>query len=224
MGKPNEGDKGEINIQNKNKTPIQMRLSQVQAMAEQKRSSASAIGVIGGLAFEVNPATPSPPPGRRIVMGHIGGYPFLRFRIRRPPPNVWPDNYLLDNLENIREEINTSPILRATLGGRHFIAYISGILNFKGKLTGGDRVIKFDQLQKLAGNGMRILPTNKILSEQWMRTLFTNLRKRCEEERKKERTFGDHSEIEYIYANRIEICIEANTGTQIRTWGKEELI
>ena len=117
-------------------------------MAEQKRSSASAKGVIGELAFEVNPATPSPPPGRRIVMGYIGGYPFLRFRIRRPPPNVWPDIYLLDNLENIREEINTSPILRATLGGRHFIAYISGILNFKGKLTGGDRVTKFDQLQK----------------------------------------------------------------------------
>ena len=168
--------------------------------------------------------TPPPPPERRIVRKAIGSYPFLCFKIRRPPPNVWPDIYLLDNLENIREEINTSPILRATLGGRHFIAYISGILNFKGKLTGGDRVIKFDQLQKLAGNAMRILPTNKILSEQWMRTLFTDLRKRCEEERKKERTFGDHSEIEYICANRIEICIEANTGTQIRTWGKEELI
>ena len=55
MGKPNEGDKGEINIQNKNKTPIQMSLSQVQAMAEQNRSSAAATGVVGGLASEVNP-------------------------------------------------------------------------------------------------------------------------------------------------------------------------
>ena len=223
MGKPNEGDKGEINIQNKNKTPIQMSLSQVQAMAEQNRSSAAATGVVGGLASEVNPPTPSPPPERRIVRGHIGGYPFLCFKIRRPPLSGWPDIYLHDNLENIREEINTSPILRATLGGRHFIAYISCNLNFKGKITGSDKVIKFDKVEKIAGNAMRILPTNKILSERWMRTLVTDLRKRCEIT--KLETFKENFDMEYIYANRIEICIEANEGKIMRrTWGKEELI
>ena len=147
-------------------------------MAEQKRSSASSKGEIGELAFEVNPATPSPPPGRRIVMGYIGGYPFLRFRIRRPPPNVWPDIYLLDNLENIREEINTSPILRATLGGRHFIAYIRCNVNFKGKITESNKVIKFDKVEKITSNAMRILPLNKIMSERWMQTLVTDLGKR----------------------------------------------
>ena len=221
MGKLNEGDKGEINIQNKIKTPIQMSLSQ-DAMAEQNRSSA-ATGVVGGLASEVNPPTPPPPPERRIVRKHIGGYPFLCFKIRRPPLSGWPDIYLHDNLENIREEINTSPILRATLGGRHFRAYIRCNVNFKGKITESNKVVKFIKVEKITTNAIRILPLNKIMSERWMRTLVTDLRKRFEIT--KLETFKEDFDMEYIYANRIEICIEANEGKIMRrTWGKEELI
>ena len=194
-----------------------MRLSQVQAMAEQSRSSPAA-GVVGGLASEVNLPSPSPPPERRIVRKAIGSYPFLCFKIRRPPPNVWPDNYLLDNLENIREEINTSPILRATLGGRHFKAYIRCNVNFiERRYTGSIKV------EKITSDIIRILPGNKIMSERWMQTLVTDLGKRFEIT-KLEITKEDF-DMEYIYANRIEICIEANEGKIIRrTWGKEELI
>ena len=223
MGKPNEGDKGEINIQNKIKTPIQMSLSQVQAMAEQNRSSAAATGVVGELASEVNPPTPSPPPERRIVRGHIGGYPFLCFKIRRPPLSGWPDIYLHDNLENIREEINTSPILRATLGGRHFRAYIRCNVNFKRKITESNKVVKIIKVEKITTNAIRILPLNNIMSERGLQTLVTDLGKRFEIT-KFEITKEDF-DMEYIYANRIEICVEANEGNIMRrTWGKEKLI
>ena len=181
-----------------------MRLSQVQAMAEQSRSSPAA-GVVGGLASEVNLPSPSPPPERRIVRKAIGSYPFLCFKIRRPPPNVWPDNYLLDNLENIREEINTSPILRATLGGRHFKAYIRCNVNFiERKYTGSIKV------EKITTDIIRILPMNKIMSERWMQTLVTDLGKRFDIT-KYENT-NDWPEKEYIYTNGIEIRVEANEG------------
>ena len=61
------------------------------------------------------------------------------------------------------------------------------------------------------------------MSERGLQTLVTDLGKRFEIT-KFEITKEDF-DMEYIYANRIEICVEANEGKIMRrTWGKEKLI
>ena len=67
----------------------------------------------------------------RMVVKHISRFPFLCFKIKRPPLAVYPEVYLHENLEGIRAEtpplyyypprMFVSPfmiLLRTTAGGR----------------------------------------------------------------------------------------------------------
>merc|ERR1739840_43154 len=152
-----------------------------------------------------------PPSSERMVIKHISRYPFLCFKIRRPPLAVWPDIYLHDNLENIREEINTSPILSG-LSGRNFRAYIWCNVYFKNETTGSIRVAK------MTTNAIRILPLQNIMSG--LQTLVKDLGTRFQITKK----ILENSDRTYIYANRIKICVVANDGKRVRRTGRRQLI
>ena len=138
----------------------------------------------------------------RMVVKHISRFPFLCFKIKRPPLAVYPEVYLHDNLEGIRAEINTSPLLDG-LTGRNFTAYIWCNVYFKNEITGVIRVAK------MTTNAIRVLPLRNVMSG--LQTLVKDLGTRFQITKQ----ILENSDMTYIYANRIKICVIANEGKRL---------
>ena len=67
-------------------------------------------------------------------------------------------------------------------------------------------------------NAIRILPLRNVMSG--LQTLVRDLGTRFQITKK----ILENSDMEYIYANRIKICVVANDGKRVRRTGKKQLI